>query len=542
MTAANGHRPSAITLLDCTLRDGGYYNDWDFSKDLIRRYLTATAHAGIPVVEVGFRSAQLGRYLGPTAYTTDRFLESLGEPTSSAYGVMMNASEIVAAEQPAALIDDLFAPASDSPVSLVRIAAHFRELRAMTPAIERLHELGYDVGVNLMQIASRTHDEIQEFGGLASDWAAEVAYFADSFGGMQPTDVTRVVESLQAAFVGPIGAHMHDNMSLGFANSMAAVDAGATYVDATLLGMGRGPGNARTEYVVLELARRELADVDVVPLLPLVMGDFAELQRHYGWGSNAYYFLAAAHGIHPTYIQEMSTDGRYAVDEIVTALTQLGTDGGASFDRGRLRSATNETEAAASADDLDVSGWCEGRDVLIVGPGPSGKERREDIEDYIRHSDPVVIALNAVAPVDPQLVHAYAICHPVRVLIDADIIASLKAPVFMPAGVRDRLGELPEPSDIRSFGMVVRPDEFEVSSTTATVPRISAFPYALAVAVAGGARAIYLTGFDGFEAVDPRQLEMEEIFTLYAAVPGLPTITSLTRTRHPVEQSSIYST
>ena len=542
MNSTNGHRRSAITLLDCTLRDGGYYNDWDFPKDLIRRYLAATAHAGIPVVEVGFRSAKVGRYLGPTAYTTDRFLESLGEPTSSAYGVMMNASEVATAERPVAVIDQLFAPAAESPVSLVRFAAHFRELHSMTPAIDRLHELGYDVGVNLMQIASRTHDQIQEFGGLAGEWAAEVAYFADSFGGMQPADVTRVVESLRASFDGPIGAHMHDNMSLGFANSMAAVEAGATYVDATLLGMGRGPGNARTEYVALELARRELADVDVVPLLPLVMEDFAEMQRHYGWGSNAYYFLAAAHGIHPTYIQEMSTDGRYAVDEIVTALTQLGSEGGASFDRGRLQIATHATAAASDADDLDVTGWCDGREVLIVGPGPSGKERREDIEDYIRHTGPVVMALNALAPVDPELVDAYAICHPVRVLIDADIIESLKDPVFMPAGVRERLGDLPESSDIRPYGMVVHPNEFEVSATTATVPRISAFPYALALAAAGGARAIYLTGFDGFEAVDPRQLEMEEIFALYAAVPGLPPITSLTRTRHPVEQSSIYST
>ncbi|MGB0114798.1 MAG: aldolase catalytic domain-containing protein, partial [Ilumatobacteraceae bacterium] len=499
MTTASEDIPTHITLLDCTLRDGGYYNDWDFSKDLIRRYLSAVSRAGIGVVEVGFRSAQRGKYLGPTAYTTDRFLESLGDTTSSTYGVMMNASELVASPAPADLVDELFAPRSDSPVDLVRIAAHYREVEGLAPAIERLKELGYDIGLNLMQIAARSHDEIQHFAGLVGQFGVDIAYFADSFGGMQPADVTQVVASLQGAFDGPIGAHMHDNMSLGFANSMAAVEAGATYVDATLLGMGRGPGNARTEYMTLELARRGMADLDVVPLLPLVMGDFAELQREYGWGSNAYYFLAAAHNIHPTYIQEMSTDGRYAVDEIVTALTQLGA-AGASFDRGRLQAATNDTGDATDAGDSDISGWCEGRDVLIVGPGPAGTDRREDIEDYIRHAHPVVIALNAIAPVDAGLVDAYAICHPVRVMIDADEIAALKQPVFMPAGVRARLGDLPDHCAIRNYAMTVRPDEFSVGPTSSVVPRISAFPYALAIAVAGGATSISLTGFDGFDA------------------------------------------
>ena len=60
-----------IRLLDCTLRDGGYYNDWDYSADLIRHYVDSMERARVDVIEMGFRRFGADRYLGPTAFTTD---------------------------------------------------------------------------------------------------------------------------------------------------------------------------------------------------------------------------------------------------------------------------------------------------------------------------------------------------------------------------------------------------------------------------------------------------------------------------------------
>ena len=125
--------------------------------------------------------------------------------------------------------------------------------------------------------------------------------------------------------------------------------------------MGRGPGNAQTEYLAVELTRRGLADIDVVPILPIVTGDFAELQQHYGWGANVYYFLSAAHGIHPTYIQEMTKDGRYGIDEIVAAVAELGDAGGASFSRKRLEAATADSSLIDPDGTWSADGLCEGR-------------------------------------------------------------------------------------------------------------------------------------------------------------------------------------
>lgn len=536
-----GQATGKVTFLDCTLRDGGYYNNWDFPRPVVLRYVNAMAAARVPVVEIGFRTTSTSGFQGPAAYSTDSYLESLDLPEGPSYGVMVNGAEFAAAEDPVTVTDALFDKSAHSPVELVRIAAHFRELERLEPALGRLHDLGYKVGLNLMQIASRTESEIAQFGEIATRASVDVAYIADSFGGMKPEEVQQVLAQLRVSYDGPLGCHMHNNMSLGFANTMAGIEAGATYVDATVLGMGRGPGNAQTEYLAVELARQGLADLDVVPLLPIVAGDFAELQSQYGWGANAYYFMSAAHGIHPTYIQEMTKDGRYTIDEIVAAVGQLSADGGASFSRRRLEAAASEAGLIDPDGSWDATGWCDGRRVLIVGPGPEGEARRDDIESYIRHTQPLVIALNAKPPVDESLVDVFAICHPVRAMIDADIIKDLGQRVVMPRGIQSRIGISDGDSEFLDYGIAADEDQLLVGPSSCILPKISAFPYALALAAAGGATEVQLTGFDGFDSGDDRQAEMEKILWLFTEQPAAVPVVALTPTSYAIERRSVYA-
>ena len=83
-----------IKILDCTLRDGGYYNNWDFSKEVVNDYLKTMSLIGIDYVELGFRSFQLKDFKGPTWYTTESYLESLCIPKNLVLGVMVNVFEL----------------------------------------------------------------------------------------------------------------------------------------------------------------------------------------------------------------------------------------------------------------------------------------------------------------------------------------------------------------------------------------------------------------------------------------------------------------
>ena len=82
-------------ILDCTLRDGGYYNNWDFPKDLVDNYLSTMSKIGVDYVELGFRSFEKKGFRGPNWYTTESYLNSLVIPKNINVSVMVNASEFV---------------------------------------------------------------------------------------------------------------------------------------------------------------------------------------------------------------------------------------------------------------------------------------------------------------------------------------------------------------------------------------------------------------------------------------------------------------
>ena len=119
---------SQFKILDCTLRDGGYYNNWDFSKDLVNDYLKTMSLVGVDCVELGFRSFQTKDFKGPTWYTTDSYLECLSIPKNLIVGVMVNVSELISHPSGFAKATRLmFAKAKKSKVKLVRLACHFEE-------------------------------------------------------------------------------------------------------------------------------------------------------------------------------------------------------------------------------------------------------------------------------------------------------------------------------------------------------------------------------------------------------------------------------
>ncbi|OUL44038.1 hypothetical protein B0W81_00610, partial [Prochlorococcus sp. HOT_208_60] len=142
-------------LIDCTLRDGGYYNKWDFEFSLIEKYLHAISSAGINFVELGFRSQKKDNYFGPLAYCTDNFISKLKIPDTIQIGVMINASEIRESKNFQEIMNNLFpVKASNSKVSLVRIATTLEDIEYAIKAGEWLKNQKYLIGLNLMQIAT----------------------------------------------------------------------------------------------------------------------------------------------------------------------------------------------------------------------------------------------------------------------------------------------------------------------------------------------------------------------------------------------------
>lgn len=531
-----------MVFLDCTLRDGGYYNNWDFSYELINGYLEAMQSAGVDIVELGLRTLNHDGFKGACAYTTDEYILSLAIPPELMVGVMINASELVDRSTQADVLQTLFPNvANSSPVGLVRIACHVHEFVDALPVANWLKERGYKVGFNVMQIADRSESEIKALAKEAQKYPLDALYFADSMGSMSTQQSTEIIQWLRSEWTGALGIHTHDNLGLALSNTLCALDEGVTWVDSTVTGMGRGPGNARTEELAIEIAARRDSMINLVPLMSLLREYFKPLQAKYGWGTNPYYYLAGKYGIHPTFIQEMLSDSRFSEEDILAVIEHLRREGGKKFSLNMLDAARNffcgEPEGLWSP-----KTQFEGRNILLLGTGPGVNKHRVALEQYIKKHQPLVLALNTQTEISAELIDFRVACHPVRLLADCEAHTKLSQPLItpfsmLPVDVHKALGD----KEILDFGLSVSDGVFQFFDTYCVVPSSLVVAYALAVISSGKAKAVFMAGFDGYPADDPRSHEMQLLFEAYQNTPNAVPLRSITPTRYGLPTQSVYA-
>lgn len=532
-----------ITILDCTLRDGGYYNNWNFSTELVNRYLIAMKEAQVDVVELGFRSLKNEGFKGPYAFTTDDFIQSLDIPSDLTICVMVNASDLCADIGWKKVMEKLFPMSSDTArVDMVRFACHYHELGNALLAANWLIERGYRVGLNLMQIVDCTQADIRGLGKLASKTNIEVLYFADSMGSMLPREIKRIVGWLRESWSGAIGIHTHDNMRLALQNTLNAQAHGVNWLDATITGMGRGPGNARIEEVLIETEALRGRKANIIPLMSLIRSDFSPMKNHFGWGTNTYYYLAGKHGIHPSYIQEMLRDGRYEDEDILAVIDYLREEGGKKFSLTTLNGARQffhgEPRGTWSPETV-----IKNREMLILGSGPSVLEHSYSLKSYIKRARPLVIALNTQEFIDQELIDFRIACHPVRLLADVHDYLRLPQPLIIPVSMlSESLIAKLNGKVLLDYGLGIEDGRFAFFKTHCIAPSPLVLAYALAVAKSGKASRIIMAGFDGFERGDVRNDEVETIFSIFKDSDCKHELFSVTPTKYKnLPTKSIYA-
>jgi 4-hydroxy 2-oxovalerate aldolase len=534
-----------MSILDCTLRDGGYYNDWDFSSEVVREYLKSVASAKIEYVELGLRNFAKPGFLGAFAYTTESFLNTLDLPVGPTYGVMVDAKTILEAKFPIEeAIDILFVPASESKISLVRVAAHFHEVERSEHIVRKLKKLGYIVGFNLMQAGGKDADVIAEKARYAASWEGlDVLYFADSLGNMDGAEVERVVFALRREWSGPLGIHTHNNMGKGLDNTLTAMNAGVTWLDSTVTGMGRGAGNTQTENLLAVLDIGE-SYYNPKPIYELVIRHFEPMQNKYGWGTNLLYFLGAQNEVHPTYIQNLLSNTHYGTDEIVGAIDYLSNlENTASYNGAILNTALTFTENNTKISGCDLlKGLFSRKSVLVLANGPSTEKYSLAIERYINDAKPIVISINIVESISQSLVDYYVISHNSKFLSDAAKYSQLKKPLILPKHRfnDEELNELRN-LELIDYGLEVVKDQLVNHGDYSTVPYDNTSAYMFAILLEAAPEKISLVGFDGYTPDDARQQEMINTLNLYNNISGSKELLSLTPTSYPVTKGSIYA-
>lgn len=251
-----------MKLFDCSMRDGGYMNNWYFSKEQARACYSATKDCGIEYCEIGFRRNEHTN--GPWFYTP----ESLVNET---YGdiVTPECRLAIMAQMGTFTIDD-FVPKSESHISMVRvlIAYHCKDkddskldtelIHETVDMCKKLRELGYEVSINIGRIDKMSDEQIEKTCEIIKDAPIEYFYLADTYGNLGIYKMRQILTNIKKYYDGKIGFHAHDNLKNASVKAIDALYNGADIVDVTFGGFGRGSGNARSEYVLAHFEDRKL--------------------------------------------------------------------------------------------------------------------------------------------------------------------------------------------------------------------------------------------------------------------------------------------
>ena len=536
-----------MKLLDCTLRDGGYYNNWDFDFDLVYRYLRVMSEAKIDYVELGLRQFKQSSYLGAFAYTPESLLKSMDLPDGPVYGVMIDAKTILGAETS---IDEsiakLFVPSSESKLGLIRIAAHPHEVNNLEPIISSLKILGYEVGVNVMQISLLSEQEILETITPIDLWTTkpDVLYFADSLGNMESQDILKVITRMQEVWDGKLGFHSHNNQGLALQNVKLSIEQGVEWIDATISGMGRGAGNLSMEDVFLNLMADQPAQ-ESRAILNLANNDFEPLRDKYKFGPSLVYRIAAKHAIHPTFIQTMLADQSLETSTYLEVIENFANGPHPNkYTAEKYKQATGVNQSHIQRDQSqffgDIAGLHEGEDILIVGSGDSLKNIHDFIPVLVNILGITSLGVNIKSSQHAEIDYVCALPNN-NLLRDLNQYQDFKNKIITPKSCYQNNVELFKSAKKVSFY------DYEPGSKFFFAPQglISKFDlsaaYAIACACSMGARKIFLIGFDGYPLADPRYSQMVELIHFYQELLGPERLISLTESNYPLRTESLFS-
>ena len=526
-------------ILDCTFRDGGYYVNWDFDETVVHKYLKALELSKIDIIELGFRFMPKNKFYGAFAYTTDEFINTEKIQIS----VMVNASDLIDYEDGIEkAVKCLFTEKNNSRVDIVRIAVHVKDISPSKELAGILKSLGYFVCLNVMQVDSLSNTKLKEIASQIESWqSVDTLYFADSFGNMSHEGVVDTIKAFKEGWSGKIGFHAHDNKGQALTNCVSALKNGIDIIDSTILGMGRGAGNVKTESILVEMTEMGIGNYFADSLFPIVMKEFKKLHVKHGWGTNIFYYLSAIYGIHPTYIQEMLSDDRYDTNQIISTINFLKSQKSSSFSRENLNIASSGFEGDENGS-WDLNNFCKDKTVLIIGSGPSTKKYIKNIQQYITKNKPLVLCLNINESVPEELVDAYVACHDTRILIESDSYSKIGKPIIIPLSrVPEKIIQSIKDVDFLDYGLKVQKNSFKILNNGCVLDKPLALAYAISVATAGRAKKIFLCGVDGYSSSESRQIEVVEMLKNYSEITDSLEILALTPTTYPIYQSSIFA-
>ena len=285
-----------IKVMDCTIRDGGLMNNSRFEDKFVKAVYDTCVAAGVDYMEIGYKGSD--RIYSRQEYGCWKFCTEADVRRIVGDGPSSVKLSIMADVDRTDYREDIL-PKAQSVIDMYRVATYIHQIPAATEMIKAIHDQGYETSVNLMAISVVQEHELDEALELLCRTEVDVIYLVDSYGSLYSEEIqalTRKYRQCAEAAGKKIGIHTHNNQQLAYANTIEALILGASYLDVTLGGLGRGAGNCPTE---LMLGFLKNPKYHLRPVVQCLRDHIEPMRQQITWGYDVPYMLTGQRNLHP---------------------------------------------------------------------------------------------------------------------------------------------------------------------------------------------------------------------------------------------------
>lgn len=383
-----------IQILDCTLRDGGYINNWNFGQKIIRKILKNLSCAQIDIVECGFLS-DVEYNIDQSIFSTPSQIKELLPPMGSKYVAMVALGEKEISYEKIPMCDN-------SSIYGIRLTFHKHEIDRVFEYAANLMQKGYAIFIQPVGTCTYSDMELLRLVERVNELCPYAFYIVDTLGTITVRELMhlfRLIDNNLESTI-KIGFHSHNNLQLAFANSQELIQTHThrdIIIDASVYGMGRGAGNLCTELIAQYMNQKKGSNYNVTELLEIVDKYLMSIKESNPWGYTIPYYISATNNCHPNYATYLVNKQTLNVRDIEKIIANIPSKKRPIYDKGLISTLYKQYQEYHIDDNEVIRKMKEifdGKEILVLAPGSSLAKEHAKISTFIQQCQPYIISIN----------------------------------------------------------------------------------------------------------------------------------------------------
>ena len=387
-----------IKLLDCTLRDGGFVNDWNFGHDTLINIIDRLISAKIDIIEIGFlderRKFDINRSIMPDTKSIKKIYGNLNKNNTMIVGMI---------DYGTCNIEKLCL-ASDCFLDGIRVIFKKQSITQALEFCKQIQNMGYKVFVQPVSITNYSDEELLNLLELVNELKPYSISIVDTYGLLHKDNLMHYFNIMNKELSAEIciGYHSHNNFQLAYSNSIEMLTnptERTIVLDGSIYGMGKGAGNANIELLAMRMNESYGSKYDINQILEIIDTTILNIFRKTPWGYSLHYFLSASNDCHPSYVKHLIEKQTLSIKSLNEILGMIIPKKRLEYNEEHIEELylTYQKNDCNDEKALKVlSNELKNANILLLGPGMNAIKQKNEINEYINILNPIIIAINYI--------------------------------------------------------------------------------------------------------------------------------------------------